>query len=191
MVMGPSSLPRSALGVDDLELRHRGADFEAVVVDRQRDQAGFEAPGAHAVRELAGVLADDADGDLWVAAREVFDEAGQQQVVGGAERPERRGPAGEGACSPHGVGGVGCGRERTLGLGPEQPPGVGELEPAAGAHEERDAELGFEVGDLLGDAGAREVQGVRGGGEGAVLGRGEEVRELLERHCRRQCLRQA
>ena len=52
-------------------------------------------------------------------------------------------------------------RERALGLGPQQPAGVGELEPPAGAHEERDAELGLEVGDLLGDAGAREVQARR------------------------------
>src|SRR5919106_656254 len=50
----------------------RGADLEAVVVDRQCDQAGFEAPGPYGVRQLAGVLADDADGHLWVATREVL-----------------------------------------------------------------------------------------------------------------------
>jgi hypothetical protein len=130
-------------GVDDLELRHGGADVEAVVVDRQRDQAGFQAPGAYGVRELAGVLADDADGHLRVATDEVFDEPGEQQVVGGAERPERRGSAGEGARPPHDVRGVACGSERALGFGPKQPPGVGELQAAAGADEERDAELPF------------------------------------------------
>ena len=121
-------------------------------------------------------------GDLGVAAREVLDESGEQQMVGGAERPERRGAAGQRARSPHDVGGVAGGRERALGLGPQQPPGVGELQPAAGAHEQRDAELGLEVGDLLGHARAGEVQRVRGGGERAVLGRSEEVRELLQRH---------
>ena len=170
-------------------MRHRGPDLEAVVVDRQRDQAGLDAPGAHGVGELVGVRSDDADGDLGVAAREVLDEPGQEQVVGRAEGPERRGPSGQGARAPHDVGGVVRRRERALGLGPEQPARVGELQAPAGAHEEGDAELGFEVGDLLGDAGAREAQDVRGGGEGAVLGRGEEVGELLERHRRRQCLR--
>jgi hypothetical protein len=38
--------------------------------------------------------------------------------------------------------------------GPKQPRGVGELQPAAGAHEEGDAELGFEAGDLFGLASA-------------------------------------
>ena len=81
--------------------------------------------------------------------------------MGGAERPERRGSAGQRARPPHDVGGVGGGRERALGFRAEQPPGVGELQAAAGTHEERDAELGFEVGDLLGDARAREAAGRR------------------------------
>ena len=51
-----------------------------------------------------------------------------------------------------------------------------------GADEERHAELGLEVGDLLGDARAGEVQSVGRRGEGAVLGRSQEVGELLERH---------
>jgi hypothetical protein len=117
-----------------------------------------------------------------VATGEVFDESGQQNLVGGAESPERRGSPGQCAPPAHDVRGVARGRERALGLGPEQPTGVGQLQAAAGAHEERDVELGFEVGDLFRDARAREVQDVRGGGEGAVLGRGEEVRELLQPH---------
>ena len=51
-----------------------------------------------------------------------------------------------------------------------------------GAHEQRDAELGLEVADLLGDARAGEVQDVGRGGEGAVLGGGEEVGQLLQGH---------
>ena len=103
-------------------------------------------------------------------------------MVGGAEGAQRRGSSGERARAPYDVGSVAGGRECSLGFGAEQPAGVGELQPAAGAHEERDAELGLEVGDLLGDARASEVQRVRGGGEGTVLGRGEKVGELLQGH---------
>jgi hypothetical protein len=52
---------RVGAGVDDLELHRRGADLEAVVVDRKRDQAGLEALGPCGVCELGRVLADDAD----------------------------------------------------------------------------------------------------------------------------------
>ena len=84
--------------------------------------------------------------------------------------------------SPHHVAGVGDGRERALGLGPQEPPRVGQLQAAPGADEEGDAELVLELGDLLGDARPRQVQDVRRRGERAMLGGGEEVRELLERH---------
>jgi hypothetical protein len=82
---------------------------------------------------------------------------------------------------------VGClagGGERPLGLGSQEPSRDGELQAPSGAHEQRDAELGLEMGDLFGDAGPGEVQHVRGGGEGTVRGRGEEVGELLQRHTR-------
>ena len=182
---------RVGAGVDDLELGDRGADFEPFVVDRQCDEAGFEAPGSHRFHELDGVLADDAHGHMRMAAHEVFDEPRKQEVVGGAERSERRGASGQRACPLHDAGGFIGGCERALGLGPEQPSGVGELQAAAGPHEESDAELGLQVGDLLGDAGAGEAQDVGGSGERAVLGGGEEVGELLERHWRRNCLRHA
>ena len=38
--------------------------------------------------ELDGVLADQAHGDLRVAAHEVFDQPGKQEVMGGAERSQ-------------------------------------------------------------------------------------------------------
>lgn len=98
----------------------------------------------------------------------------------GTERPERGGASGQRACPLHDVDRfAGC-CEGALGLGPQQPSGAGELQAPAGSDEEADAEFGFEVGNLLGDAGAGQVKG--GGGERAVLGRGEEVGELLERH---------
>jgi hypothetical protein len=154
----------------------------AVVVDRQRDQARLQAPGADRVGELAGVLPDDAHGHLRVAPREVLDEPREQQVVGGAERSQRRRAAGQRAGAPHRVGGLAGGAQRALGLGHEQAAGVGELQPAPRPHEQRDPELGLQVRDLLGDARPGEVQHVGRGGEGAVLGRGEEVGQLLQRH---------
>ena len=69
-----------------------------------------------------------------------------------------------------------------LHLGPQQPPRVGQMQAPAGPDEQGHAELGLEVGDLLGDARAGEAQHVRRGREGAVLGRGEEVRQLLQGH---------
>jgi hypothetical protein len=78
-----------------------------------------------------------------MAAHEVFDEPGKEEVVGGAERSEGRGASGQRACSLHDVGGFARGCECALGLGPQQPSGVGELQAAAGPHKEGDAELGF------------------------------------------------
>ena len=72
--------------------------------------------------------------------------------------------------------------EHPLCLGPEAAARLGEDEAAAGASEQRDAELRLELAHLLRDGGLREVERARGGAEGAVLGRGEEVLELLDRH---------
>jgi hypothetical protein len=156
-------------GVDDLEPRYGGADLETVVVDRQGHQARFETAGPYGVRELAGVLADDADRDLRMATGELLDELGEQEVVGGAGGPERRGSRGQSTGTSHDMRGVACGCESPLRLGSQQVSGLGQHQPAAGAHEERDAELGLEVGDLLGDARASQAQDVRRGCEGAVL----------------------
>jgi hypothetical protein len=68
---------------------------------------------------LDGVLAHDAHGHLWVATHELLDEPGKQEVVCGAERSERRSPAGQGARLPYDMSGVSDGRERPFGLRPE------------------------------------------------------------------------
>jgi hypothetical protein len=65
-------------------------------------------------------------------------------------------------------------------VGPQQPPGLGQRQPAPGAGEQRDAELGLEPADLLGEARLGQVQLFRGGGERAPLDSRQEVRELLE-----------
>jgi hypothetical protein len=130
MVEGPASRPALDAGVDDLQLSYRSADLESLVVDRERDQAGFQAPSPDGVGELDGVLADHAHGHLRVATHEVLDEPRKQEMVGGAERPQRRGSAGQRARSAHDVRGLGGGRDRALGFRPQQPPRVGELQPA-------------------------------------------------------------
>ena len=183
---------RDRAGVDDLELGDRGADFEPFVVDRQRDQAGFEASRAHRVDELDGVLADDAHGDVWMAAHEVLDEPGKEEAWAVLNVPRdavppvsARARRTTSAASP-------AAASVRSASGRSSRPGVGELQAAAGAYEERDAEFGFQVSDLLGDARAGQVEDVSGGSERAVLGRRKEVGELLERHAvRRHCLRHA
>jgi hypothetical protein len=64
----------------------------------------------------------------------------------------------------------------------EQPPRLGQLEPAAAAREQRHAELGLEPADLFGQARLGHEQRLGSRGERAVLGGREEVRELLKSH---------
>jgi hypothetical protein len=59
---------------------------------------------------------------------------------------------------------------------------VGEADGAAEAVEETATELGFELEDLLGERGLRDVAFFGGPGEGAGVGDGAEVAELVEFH---------
>ena len=172
---------RARLGADVEELLlHGRAHVEAAVVDRQRDQAGLELAVAHGVGHLGGVLADDAHADVGWRARKSCDQVAEQVVVGAAERAEGDGPAREVAHLAHRLGGLARGGQRALGVRAQQPARLGQLEPPAGAREQRHAELGLEPADLLRQARLGHVQRLGGGGERAVLDRGEEVRELLE-----------
>ena len=74
--------------------------------------------------------------------------------------------------------------EHALGLGTEGAAGLGEDDAAADADEELDPELGLERANLLRERGLGEVEGAGGAAERAVLGRGEEVGELLQSHRR-------
>ncbi len=53
----------------------------ALVVDRKGYEARFKPPGSHRLGKPAGVAADDANRNLRVTTREVFDEFGGQEVV--------------------------------------------------------------------------------------------------------------
>ena len=97
------------------------------------------------------------------------------------ERAEGDGAAASGRAPRGPTRSASCGLgQRALGVRPQQPAGLGQLEPAAGADEQRDAELGLEPADLLGQARLGHQQRVRGRRERPVVGRGEEIGELLQ-----------
>ncbi len=73
-------------------------------------------------------------------------------------------------------------REHPLGLGTEGTAGLGEDDAAADAREQRDAELGLERAHLLREGRLGEVELAGGAAERAMLGRCEEVGELLQSH---------
>ena len=157
-----------------------------MVLDRERDQPGLEPPVADGVGDLDRVLAHDADAHPRMALAEVLDQPAEQVVMRGAERAEGDGAALQGADLADGLRGLLGRAERPLGLGLQHPARLGQHEPPARAREERDAELGLQPADLVGEARLRHQQRLGGGRERSVLGGGEEVAELLQSH--RLCL---
>jgi hypothetical protein len=137
-------------------------------------------PVAHRVGDLGRVLADGAHAHVRVLRAEVLQQAGEQVVVGAAERAELDGAAGEVADLAHGLRRLLGGGHGALGVGAEQAARLGQLEAAAGAREQRDAKLRLEPPDLLGQARLGHEQRLGSRREGPVIGRREEVRELLE-----------
>ena len=174
-----------ALGLptdDDELLEPCDAEVEPGVVDRKDDEPGLERRAAHLVGHLGRVQADEPQADVGILAPEVGREVGDQ--VGGRrpEHPEAERAAaqvahlGDGVPRPLDVG------EDALGLGTEAAAGLGQHEAAAGAGEERDPELAFELAHLLRDRRLREVERPGGAAERAVLDGREEVGELLDCH---------
>ena len=117
-----------------------------------------------------------------MARAEVLDQAAEQVVVRAPEGAEGDRAAGEVAHLADRLGGVLRGRHGALGVRAQQPPGLGQLEPAAGAREQRHAELGLEPADLLGEARLGHEERLRSRRERAVLDSGQEIGELLKRH---------
>ncbi len=70
--------------------------------------------------------------------------------------------------------------QRALGVRPQELAGLGQLEAAAGADEQRNAQLGLQPAHLLRQARLGHMQGFRARGERSVAGRGEEIGELLQ-----------
>ena len=115
-----------------------------------------------------------------MAGAEVLDQPAEQIVVGAPEGAEGDRAAGEVAHLLHGLRGLAGGRHRPLGVQAQQPAGLGQLEPAADAREQGDAELGLEPADLLGQARLCHEQALGGGRERSVFHGGEKVGELLK-----------
>ena len=113
---------------------------------------------------------------------EVGDEPGEEEAGGGAEHADAEGAAGQLAHFGDGFARARQRRQHPLGLGTEGTAGFGEDDAAADAREQRDAELGLERAHLLRERGLGEVELAGGPAERAVLGRGEEVGELLQSH---------
>ncbi len=117
-----------------------------------------------------------------VQAAELGDEVGAQVVARGRERPDAHGPAAQLAHGEHRLARLLHLLEHRLGVRAQRAARLGQHEPAADAGEQRHAELGLEPPHLFADGRLGEVQRVRGRAEGAAIGGGEEVLELLQIH---------
>jgi hypothetical protein len=137
-----------------------------------------------AMRPASRVLTDQPHADLGVAAPEGGDDLRAGIPAGGAERPERRDAALQLALLGDGLARLLDGRQRRLGVRPQRERGVGRLDAAAHAREERHSELCLQPADLLGQRRLGEVQPLGGGRERPVVQGGEEVLELLQGHVR-------
>ena len=161
--------------------QHRVADPQTPVVDGQLHQTRLQVALADRVGDLRGVQPLDADGHVRVEPAELGRERREQVQVGAAERAERDGAARELAHVADRAGQVVDVAQHLLRPGHEHPPGVGRLQLTVRAGEERDAERALQAAYLVGQARLGDVERRGGGREGAVLDRGEEVDELLQR----------
>ena len=145
-------------------------------------QPRFEPPAADVLGHLGRVLAHEPQTDVRVPRAEVGDEPGEEEAGGGAEHADAQSAAGELAHLRDRFARVRQRRQHPLGLGPEGTARFGEDDAAADAREQRDAELRLERAHLLREGRLGEVELAGGPAERAVLGRGEEVGELLQSH---------
>ena len=160
---------------------HR-SHVEAVVVDGEDDQRCLEAPRPDGIRDEGGVLPDQAEPHVREAAAELGRETGDQVRGGRAEHAEAERAAMELAHLAHRVARLCDTREDALRLGTKGAPRLGEDDAPADARQQLDPELGLELAHLLGERRLGDEERTCRRGEGAVLGRGEEVSELLKSH---------
>ena len=119
-------------GVEDLVADH-GLDVQALVVDRQHREAGFQRALADRVGDLDGVLADQADADERVAGVHLQLRGRWAGVeVGVAGQAEGGDPAAQGAVGADGVGALAAGVQRLLGVRAQRLAGRGELAGGGG-----------------------------------------------------------
>jgi hypothetical protein len=167
-------------GEDEL-VAHDRADVEALVVDRQDDDARLEAPGADLLGDLGRVEADEPHADLGVLAPEVRDDLRGGVVARRAEGAERGRAAAQAPDRHDGVARLLGGVEDLLGVGPQLERRVRGHEASPDAVEQGHAELGLELADLLGERRLGHAQALGGLAERARVERREEVLQLLQR----------
>src|SRR5205814_1036371 len=83
-------------------------------------------------------------------------------------------------CAAGGRDGAGRAVQGVAGFGEKRLTGAGESNPAGDSFEQRDAQLGLEIVDLLGQGGLGDVQAPRGAGESELLGDGDEITKVSE-----------
>jgi len=156
--------------------------IEFVAADRESQDGEVHGASAEAIEQNRGDFLGDGEMDLGKFARE-----GGKALC----KPIRR-DGGDGSDDHRAGFGLQTFGEFVLGAGEfvedgagtreESAAEVGEANGAAEAIEEAAAEFGFELLDLLRERGLRDMAFFGGSGEGASVGDGAEVAELVEFH---------
>ena len=155
-------------------------DDQFRVVDGEVDDRGVELPREHSGDDRGGAALADDGVDPGVAFGDGAQELRHQPSGGGADDPDP-GVARDVGVERGDVGGdVVDFVEDTS--GPFDDPFAFVGQTAVGTVDEGDAELAFELRDVPGDVGLHGVEGSGGGGEGAVVGDGDDGGELSNIH---------
>jgi hypothetical protein len=160
----------------EVDPRHDGRRLEVVLEDDGEVELATPDPveGGDPVHEVV----DQPDPGR-IAVEDGADLRGQVHQ-GGQEGPEaHRSPARPAEFAHLLLGPVEL-TEGDLGMGEQHPSGLGGHHPAPGAQHQHGIELAFEQADLPRDRRLGQVQGVRGGREGAVLHDRTERQELRD-----------
>ncbi len=170
-------------GGDDEPVLSQGVHGEGEVGRRRAQQRDVDRPGAQRL-DLVGRehLAAEGEVDARKLLREPPRECGQETVRRRAHAPDREVSHRAGRDAPRVVSGlvdVGEDRACPLEVGPA---GLGEVDAAGGAVEQLDAELGFQLADLLGERRLGHVEPLGGATEVTLLGHRHEVPKVAQIH---------
>ncbi len=160
---------------------HLGAQVVADL-DRRAHQPDVDHAGAERAQLLDGGALAQLDLDLGAAAAEALDDPGHDRQQRRADEVDPQQARLAGVDPPRGGhGDVELGQHRP-GVAQERLAGRGQLDAAAGAGQQADAELLLQAGDLLAERGLGDVQAGGGAAEVKLLGDGDEVAQLAKFH---------
>ncbi len=158
-----------------------GADGEAVVVDREVDEADLERAVAQAGEDLGGVEVAGLEHDRRVELAQGAHGAGEERRVPVLEITQANAAAGE-VGERAGLGlGLGDGGEDAAGVIDEGGADRGEGD-AGVAIEQANVEVGLELGELLAQRGLGDGEAQGGAAEVQLLGEREDRAEVAELH---------